>query len=184
MISLVLLQDTGPTVNVWLVLFGTVGGAMAAVFGALLAARKAIEANLQAQVKIEQERCTSSIVACEKREAARVEKAETREDAALARLAESTSIITGLSSAVAEFGGVLKDTVAEIRKSGERSEQSVREVAELKREANSLRETTLREAADTKKEIVDLRREVLDLARLLRGEYQPRATSRTNNDRQ
>lgn len=175
MIALALMQDAAPTVNVWLVLFGTVGGAMAAVFGALLAARAAIEKNLKEQLASAESRRSMDVAACEKREGERVAKSESREDAALERLAGSTAIVTGLSAAVAEFGGVLKDTVSEIRKNAERSEAAVREISELKREAAGLRETTLREAADTKKEIVDLRREVLDLSRMLRGEHVPRA---------
>ncbi len=109
----------------------------------------------------------AQILAGEKREA----KGEGREDAALDRLGTATATITSLTTAINEFGGVLKDTVAEIRRNAERSEAATREIADLKREAGSLREVTVRETGDLKREISELRREVGELVKELRIRY-------------
>ncbi len=154
---LLLLQEVAPDTNIWLVLFGTVGGAMAAVFGALLAARTTIEKNLKEQIG-----------AGEKRE----NKAEAHEDLALDRLGKATNIITSLTTAINEFGVILKESVSEIRRNAERSEVATREISDLKREAASLREATLRETGDLKGEIKELRREVSELTKELRTRHE------------
>ncbi len=109
----------------------------------------------------------AQIGAGEKREA----KAESREDAANLKLGEQTGIVGKLTTASNEFGGVLKDTVAEIRRNAERSDAATREITDLKREAGSLREVTVRETTDLKREITELRREVGELVKELRVRY-------------
>ncbi len=109
----------------------------------------------------------AQIGAGEKRET----KAEDREDAANTKLGEQTGIVGKLTAASNEFGGVLKDTVAEIRRNAERSEAATREITDLKREAGSLREVTVRETTDLKREITELRREVGELVKELRVRY-------------
>ena len=169
MITLALLQQTiAPDGNIWLIILGIAGGAMSGVFGALLASQRTVNANLEKQVLSEQKARQEAVTSCEARERERVEKAEKREDAALERLATQTTIVTGQTAAITEFGGVLKDAVAEIRRDSERSEASSREIADLKKESTSLREVTLRETAELKKEITDLRREVSGLMQELR----------------
>ncbi len=109
------------------------------------------------------------VVKCEEREKERVGKAEAREDTAVERLGTATNVVTALTVGINEFGGVLKDSVAEIRRTAERSDVAAREIMELKKEASSLRETTLRESADLKKETTLLReatlRETADVKR-------------------
>lgn len=164
-----LLQDTGPDSNTWVIILTAVGTGVSGVFGALLASQRTVNANLEKQVLSEQKARQEATVSCEARERERVEKAEKREDAAVERLAVQTSIVTGQTAAITEFGGVLKDTVGEIRRDADRSESAARQIADLKQEAVSLRETTLREAAETKKEITDLRREMSILVQELRA---------------
>jgi hypothetical protein len=166
---LILLQATGPDSNIWLIILGIAGGAMSGVFGALLASQRTVNANLEKQVLSEQKSRQEAVTACEARERERVTKAEERETAALERLGVSTSIITGQTAAITEFGGVLKDTVAEIRRGAERSEASVREIADLKRESASLRETTVRETSALQKIVEDLRREITELVSHIRA---------------
>ncbi len=167
---LMLIQQAAvPDGNVWLIILGIAGGAMSGVFGALLASQRTVNANLEKQVLSEQKTKAEAVTGCEARERERVDKAEKREDTAMERLATATSIVTGQTAAITEFGGVLKDTVAEIRRGSERSEGAALEIGELKRESTSLREVTLRETAELKKEIIDLRREVGDMTMHLRG---------------
>ncbi len=163
------LQSVAPDGNIWMIILGIAGGAMSGVFGALLASQRTVNANLEKQVLSEQKSRQESVTACEARERERVEKSEKREDAAVDRLGVQTGIVTGQTAAITEFGGVLKDTVAEIRRDSERSEASVREIAELKKEASALREITIRETADLKKELSDLRREMASLVQELRS---------------
>ncbi len=111
----------------------------------------------------------AAVTKCEDREKERVSKAESREDAALDRLGTATNVITALTAGINEFGGVLKDSVAELRRTAERSEGAIREIGDLKKEAMTLREATLRETADLKKEATALReatlRETADVKR-------------------
>ncbi len=110
------------------------------------------------------------VVKCEDREKERVSKAEAREDTAVERLGTATNVVTALTVGINEFGGVLKDSVGEIRRSAERTETAVREITDLKKEAGSLREATLRETADVKREISEIRRDVSEVAKSLRAE--------------
>ncbi len=159
------IQTITPDTNTWVFIISTVGGAMSGVFGALLASQRTVNANLEKQVLVEQKSRQEAVASCELRERERVEKVEKREDNAGARLVASTNIVTGMATAITEFGGVLKDTTGEIRRYAERSEGTTREIAELKREAGSLRDVTIRETGELKKEIVDLRRDVSDFSR-------------------
>ncbi len=170
---LTLLAQAAPDSNSWLIILGIAGGAMSGVFGALLASQRTVNANLEKQVLSEQKSRQEAVAECTTRERERVDNAEKREDAAMAQLATQTSIVTGQTAAITEFGGVLKDAVAEIRRDAERSESSGRVIADLKTESASLREVTLRETAELKKEIADLRREVSGLIQELRTTRRP-----------
>jgi len=112
----------------------------------------------------------AAIASCEAREKERVSKAEAREDSAMERLGTATNVVTSLTVGINEFGGVLKDSVGEIRRSAERTDIAVREITDLKKEASSLREATLRETADVKREISEIRRDVSEVAKALRAE--------------
>ena len=113
----------------------------------------------------------SGVVSCEAREKERVSKAESREDAALDRLSSATSVVTSLTVGINEFGGVLKDSVGEVRRSAERTDMAVREITDLKKEATMLREATLRETSDVKRDISEMRREVAEVVKTLRANH-------------
>lgn len=167
--SLLLFQEaSGPSGTAWLVILSTVAAGTAGVFAAFLAASKKTNETIDAARVSAEKRRDDDVSACEKRERERVEKAEVREDSALERLSQSTALVSGMAGAITDFGGVLKDAVAEIRRTAERSDSSVREIAELKREAATLREVTLRETSELKREIVDMRRDTAEIATYIR----------------
>ncbi len=154
---MVLIQDVVPEIGS----NGTVLAGLLAIITTLLSAY-----TLTQKGRLDDLR--SNIIGCETREKERVGKAESREDAALDRLGTATNVITALTTGINEFGGVLKDSVAELRRTAERSEASVREIGDLKKEATSLREATLRETADVKRDLGEVRRELSEITKSVR----------------